>query len=96
VPQSGTVAIQIQKGNGTAPLVMDLWYPETDRFAVTIQGPAGTVGPYTPPATNSNLDTHQTTDFLYQHYGSGVTPFGAQTGKREINVRLMVLRRPTP
>jgi minor extracellular serine protease Vpr len=88
VPQSGTVAIQIQKGNATTPLYMDLWYPDTDRFAVTIQGPAGTVGPYTPPATNSNLDTHQTTDFLYQHYGSGVTPFGAQTGKREINVRL--------
>ncbi len=89
VPQSGTVAIQIQKGNGTTPLVMDLWYPETDRFAVTIQGPAGTAGPYTSPATNSGFDTQQTTDFLYHHYGSGVTPFfGALTGKREIKVRL--------
>ncbi len=88
VPQSGAVPIQIQKGNAASSLVMDLWYPETDRFAVTIQGPAGTVGPYTSPAANTNSDTHQTTDFLYYHYGSSVTPFGAQTGKREIYIRL--------
>jgi hypothetical protein len=30
----------------------------------------------------------QTSDFLYYHYGSSITPFGAQTGKREIYVRL--------
>jgi hypothetical protein len=88
VAQFGTVPIQIQKGNGSVPLAMELWYPDTDRFAVTIQGPSGMFGPYTSPLSNSALDARTTSDFLYIQYGSSVTPYGAHTGKREIYVRL--------
>ncbi len=88
VPAGGSVAIQIQKGNGTAPLAFDAWYPDADRFNVTIQGPVGTFGPYVSPATNSALNQQTTTDFFYDHRGSGVTAWGAQTGKRQIFIRL--------
>ncbi|MEO8432117.1 MAG: S8 family serine peptidase [Acidobacteriota bacterium] len=85
VPQGGSIPIQIQKGNATTPLVFEAWYPSTDRFNVTIQGPSGTFGPYTSPATNSVLDTHTTADFVYDHRGSVVTAYGSQTG-REIYI----------
>ena len=88
VPQAGIVPIQIQKGNATANLAMDLFYPGTDRFDVMIQGPSGTFGPYTSPASNSAADAHTTADFVYSQRGSAVTNYGAQTGKREIVVRL--------
>lgn len=88
VPQSGSVPIQIQKGNGTVPLVFEAWYPSTDRFNVTIQGPSGTFGPYPSPPTNVDLHTQTTSDFLYDHRGSVVTSYGAQTGKRQIFIRL--------
>ncbi len=88
VPQSGSVAIQIQKGDGTNPLAFEAWYPDTDRLNVTIQGPSGTFGPYTSPAANLDLNTQQTSDFFYDHRGSGVTSWGAQTGKRQIFIRL--------
>lgn len=86
VPQGGSVGIQIQKVS-TGNMVFDLFYPNSDRFAVTIQSPSATYGPYASPATNAVADTQTTSDFLYYQNGSTRTFSGAQTGKRQIWIR---------
>ena len=88
VPLSATHMLQVNKGNGTTPLYLDLWYPGADKFDVTIQTPSGTFGPYTSPSTNSAFDIRQTADFLYYHLGSSVDFYDATNGKREIWIRL--------
>ncbi|MFO1327650.1 MAG: S8 family serine peptidase [Rubrivivax sp.] len=69
---AGTVAagqnlpLQIQKG--ASNLLVQIWYPGSDRFAVTITTPTGSSGPYAPPAHNAS-DTRSTAEFSYGHNG---------------------------
>lgn len=58
------VEIQIKKGSAGS-LFLDLWYPDNDRFDVTIQTPAGTYGPFMSPATNNDFSQTQTSDVFY-------------------------------
>jgi minor extracellular serine protease Vpr len=88
VTQGGSTPIQIQKGNGSVSLIMDLWYKDADRFNVMISGPFGTSGTFTSPATNGTQDFQQTSNFTYYQNGSAVTFYGDQTGKREVYVSL--------
>jgi hypothetical protein len=87
VVAGGDSAIRILKGT-SGPLYFDLWYGRADRFDVTIQGPSGTSGPYASPPSDTSLDTQTTTDFVYYHFGSDLTPYGPQTNKREIWIQL--------
>lgn len=88
VTQGGTSSIQIQKvGAGT--LRLDLWYPGTDRFNVSIQTPSGTFGPYASPIANTNTDFRSTTAFNYYHRGANFPFYGAMNGKREIFIDLI-------
>jgi minor extracellular serine protease Vpr len=84
VAQGQTIALDFEKLDGNS-IRLDLWYPQTDRYDVTIQTPAQTFGPYASPATNSAFDRQSPTGISYNHYGSAVTPFGSVT-RREILV----------
>jgi len=65
------------------PLRLDLWYPQSDRYNVTVRTPTTVYGPYAAPATNSVGDSRSTADFTYTQSGSSVTSFGPVT-RREI------------
>jgi minor extracellular serine protease Vpr len=87
VAQGATEAIHIQKGL-TGSLVVDLWYPEADRFDVTIQTPSATFGPYVSPVTNNDASTISNADFAYVHNGSSRDFNGAQNAKRQVWIRI--------
>lgn len=87
VAQGATEAIHVQKGVA-GKLLFDLWYPETDRFDVTIQTPSGTFGPYVAPATDSDATTVSNPDFDYIHAGSSRDFNNAQNAKRQILINL--------
>lgn len=53
VAQVQTVTLDFEKLDAN-PLRLDLWYPQSDRYDVTIQTPAGTFGPFVSPATNND------------------------------------------
>ena len=88
VPQGGTVAIQIQKGNGTVPLVMDLWFKDAGPVRRDDPGPFGhlralhgaghQLGVGDPADTQLRL--------LPQRVRGDV--YGRPDGKREIWIRL--------
>lgn len=80
--QGQTVSLQIEKQDARF-LRLELWYPESDRYEVTIQAPNGTQGPFTPPATNAAADSRTAAGIAYFHYGSAATPYGA-TSRRLI------------
>jgi uncharacterized protein (TIGR03437 family) len=61
---------------------LEVWYPETDRYDVTIQTPGGPLGPYVSPPTNNNSGQQTATGILYQHQGSAVTFYGPTTRRR--------------
>ena len=84
VAQGQSVSLQIDKADGGA-LRLGLWYPDADRYEVTIQSPSVTAGPYTAPAANTASDSRSATGIAYHHYGSAVTPYGA-IGKRQITI----------
>lgn len=83
---NGALDIRIQKGS--APLTFDLWYPELDRFDVSILNQFGQGANYVSPPGNNDSDTETGPAFTYSQYGSNVTLYGAHNGKREINVQM--------
>lgn len=74
--QGQSSTINIQKDDAQ-PMRFEVWYPESDRYDVTIQTPGATFGPYVSPATNALSASQTQPGFGYTHYGSGVTPYGA-------------------
>ncbi len=86
ITQGQTLNLDLEKLD-TGSIDLDVWYPETDRYDVTIQTPSGPLGPYVSPATNNNSAQQTSTGVLYAHQGSAVTSLGATT-RRRIFVRL--------
>ena len=86
VTQGGNAAIQFQKGS-TGTLVFDLWYPDTDQFAVTLTTPAGTFGPFPAPASNNAAADQAGTGFAMYHRGSSQVFFGALNNKKELFIQ---------
>jgi uncharacterized protein (TIGR03437 family) len=82
IAQGQSLTLDIDKKDANS-LRFQLWYPQNDRYNVTIKTPSATAGPYTSPDTNSANDTKSAAGLSYYHYGSTVTPFGAVT-RREI------------
>lgn len=76
--QGQTGSLEIEKLDGN-PLRLEVWYPQTDRYDVSIQTPAGNFGPYVSPATNNTTDRNSPTGISYIHSGSAVTNYGAVT-----------------
>ncbi len=76
VAQGQSVALEIEKADA-GPLRLEVWYPQTERYDVTLQTPATTFGPYTSPATNNAGDTRQGAGFTYLHAGAAVTSYGS-------------------
>jgi len=88
VAQGATVSIPMEKADSNL-MQIDLWYPGSDRFTVSLQTPVGNFGPYAPPAQNIRSQVLNST-FEYYHNGGGNTLFyGAQNNKREIFVRFL-------
>ncbi len=83
VGQGQTIDLEISKGH-PGNLRFNLWYPESDRFEVTIVTPSGTFGPFDPPATNAIQASSFEADFSYFHNGAAVDFFGATSARREI------------
>ena len=69
---SGSVAtgqsLPLQILKGASNLLVQIWYPGSDRYTVTITTPSGSAGPYPPPAHNAS-DTRSTAEFSYGHNG---------------------------
>jgi minor extracellular serine protease Vpr len=82
--QGQTLSLEVEKLD-TGSLRLELWYPDTDRYDVTIQTPRGSIGPYVSPATNSAESRQPGVDLNYIHQGSGVTFYGPTT-RRMIQV----------
>ena len=82
VAQGQGVALNITQ-TGTVPFSLDLWYPTTDLYTVTIQTPTATYGPYAAPATNTTCsDTQKTADFSYFQCGASNSTWGPVTARQ--------------
>lgn len=77
------VELKIQKGatNAAANLRLDLWYPGSDLYDVTVVSPTATFGPYVAPPNNAGR-TQTTAEFTYYHNGAVFS----KSGKRQILV----------
>jgi len=76
VAQGQSVSLNITKQDANS-LFFTLWYPQSDRYDVSIQTPAAGFGPYLSPATNAASDSQSGTGFAYIHYGAAVVPSGS-------------------
>jgi len=75
VAQGQSVALEFEKFDGN-PIRFEAWYPQADRYDVSIQTPAATFGPYVSPVTNMAMDRQQAGGFTYFHQGASVTSAG--------------------
>ena len=63
-----TVSLRFVKGRSDKAWVQ-IWYPESDRFSVSWQGPDDSQGPFTGPANNTN-ETRSFSGVNYAHHGA--------------------------
>ncbi|MDF1700526.1 MAG: S8 family serine peptidase [Planctomycetota bacterium] len=83
--QGASVTLQVQK-EAEGEVIVDLWYPGTDRFDVSLRTPAGSAGPYKAPKTGKS---EQGKDFQYYHLASSRNQILTLGGKRQIRVDLV-------
>ena len=80
VPDGGTRDLRFSLDRGTGDL--EVWYDQTQGFAVSIETPMGTLGPYPP----SQFEATGTGVQLF-HYRGGDDFYGAENGKRLLSIR---------
>jgi uncharacterized protein (TIGR03437 family) len=78
IAQGQSLDLQLEKLDAGS-LTLEVWYPDSDRYDVTIQTPAGSLGPYVSPATNNATDQQSAAGISYLHQGSAVTSYGPVT-----------------
>ena len=80
VPGGGTRELRFALDRGTGDL--EVWYDQAQGFAVSIETPMGTLGPYPPAqfeATGTGVQVF--------HYRGGDDFYGAENGKRLLSIR---------
>ncbi len=77
--------LQIRKGS-PGPLYVEVWYPEDDRFDVTIETPSGKFGPFPGPTTNDGFTSQNLPQLFYAHGGSKNNYAGKSGNRRQIYV----------
>ena len=85
VAQGGTLVLPVVK-EGEGELIVDLWYPGTDRLDVSIQTPKGRFGPFRAPKTGAS---EYTAEFQYYHLASSRNQVLTLGGKRQIRIDLI-------
>jgi len=73
-----TVTLNIRKDDNLL-LRFEAYYPQADRYDVTVTTPTGSFGPYISPGTNNQSEIRRETPFTYSQFGSAVTLFGPIT-----------------
>ncbi|MBL8216451.1 MAG: S8 family serine peptidase [Bryobacterales bacterium] len=74
--QGQSVTLEFDKLDADS-LRLEVWYPQTDRYEVTLQTSGVPFGPYPSPATNNTGDRRQGAGFNYFHNGAAVTSYGS-------------------
>jgi hypothetical protein len=87
VMKGESMVLKVKKVSET-PIRVELWYPDTDRFEVSVHTPSGKFGPYPSPTREKLRQTASEKDFVCYH-NQGIYRFHRPTNrKREIFVEL--------
>jgi uncharacterized protein (TIGR03437 family) len=81
IAQGQSVTFNIQKDDSLS-MRFEAFYPEADRYDVSITTPAGTFGPYVSPGTNSQSLVRTENGYTHAHWGAAVTTFGPITRRQ--------------
>lgn len=84
IAQGETLNLELEKLD-TGTVRLEIWYPEADRYDVTVQTPLSTFGPYVSPATNNSFAQQTAKGITHAHQGSAVTSYGPAT-RRTIRI----------
>jgi subtilisin family serine protease len=85
VPQGGSLTLPVFK-DVESEVFVDIWYPDEDRFTVTIRTPTGTFGPYEAPKI---AKSEYTKEFQYYHLGHERNAYRSGSAKRQIRIDLV-------
>ncbi len=85
VTQGGRVVLPIKK-ESYGEVIVDIWYPGTDRFDVSIKTPKDDAGPFKAPKTGKSEYGNW---FQYYHLASSRNQILTLGGKRQIRVDLI-------
>ena len=78
IAQGQTLNLELEKLDA-GTISLEVWYPESDRYDVTLKTPGGSLGPYVSLATNNATNQQTPSGISYSHQGSAVTGYGPTT-----------------